>query len=141
MIHLAPFESGIEHGSYCEAAGISMEEGSLGFKIFSDTEKLGLCQLKFVGEAAYILALKSVENRISVSMLANVFTSIIEFLKRVGIESVIYPVQNEEDKTVCEATGFDRISETLYVFDFPSDGETEEDDHHDCDCCGHHHSH
>lgn len=126
MIRLAPFESAQEHALYCSLLGIEREEGSFGFKIFSDEEKLGLCQIKFVGEAAYILALKGLEGKISVEMLANVFTSVIEFLRRVGVSSLIYPIQCENDVVICEATGFDRISETLYAFDFPAEENEEE---------------
>lgn len=126
MIHLAPFETGEEHLSYCQLLGVDREEGSFGFKIFSDEEKLGLCQIKFVGEVAYILALKGLDDKISVEMLANVFTSVIEFLNRIGVASLVYPIQSEDDVVICEATGFDRISETLYVFDFPTE-ETEKE--------------
>ena len=127
MIHLAPFENASEHLLFCKEAEISFEEGSVGFKIFSDEENLGLCQIKFVGEAAYILNLTAIRDRISVQMLANVFTSVIEFLRRVEIESIVFPIQNENDVTIAEATGFDRISETLYVFDFVSDSSKNED--------------
>lgn len=125
MIHLAPFEGTADHLAFCAEANVPFEEGALGFKIFSDDENLGLCQIKFVGEAAYILNLCSIFDRISVEMLANVFASVVEFLKRVEIESVVYPIQNEDDVVIAEANGFDRISETLYVFDFlrSEDGE------------------
>lgn len=126
MVHLAPFESIEEHLNYCSLADVPREEASFGFKIFSDEEKLGLCQIKFVGEAAYILALKGIESKISVEMLANVFTSVIEFLQRIGVASLIYPIQSEDDVVICEATGFDRISETLYAFDFPTEENEEE---------------
>lgn len=125
MIHLAPFEGIDEHILYCKEASVAFEEGAVGFKIFSDNESLGLCQIKFVGEAAYILNLCSISDRISVEMLANVFTSVVEFLKRVEIESIVYPIQNQDDVAVAEAVGFDRISETLYVFDFVN-GEAQE---------------
>ena len=118
MIHLAPFEGTADHLAFCAEANVPFEEGALGFKIFSEDEKLGLCQIKFVGEAAYILNLCSIFDKISVEMLANVFASVVEFLKRVEIESVVYPIQNEDDVVIAEANGFDRISETLYVFDF-----------------------
>ncbi len=127
MIHLAPFENASEHLQFCKEAEISFEEGSVGFKIFSDEENLGLCQIKFVGEAAYILNLTAIRDLISVQMLANVFTSVIEFLRRVEIESIVFPIQNENDVTIAEATGFDRISETLYVFDFVSESSKNED--------------
>ncbi len=125
MIHLAPFEGTADHLAFCAEANVPFEEGALGFKIFSDHENLGLCQIKFVGEAAYILNLCSIFDRISVEMLANVFASVVEFLKRVEIESVVYPIQTEDDVVIAEANGFDRISETLYVFDFlrSEDGE------------------
>lgn len=126
MIHLAPFEGVEDHFSYCTEAGVPFEEGSVGFKIFDDNDKLGLCQIKFVGEAAYILNLCPIADRISIQMLANVFTSVIEFLKRVEIESIVYPVQSGDDVTIAEAVGFDRISDTLYVFDFvPQENEKE----------------
>ncbi len=127
MIHLAPFENIDEHLLFCKEADVLFEDGTVGFKIFSDEENLGLCQIKFVGEAAYILNLTAIEDRLSVQMLANVFTSVIEFLRRVEIESIVFPIQSENDVTVCEATGFDRISETLYVFDFVSNDSTNED--------------
>ena len=134
MIDLAPFESAFEHAEYCEAAGVPFEDGSLGFKIFSDDEKLGLCSLKFVGEAVYVLNVTAIDEKISQQMLANVFTSVVQFLKHLEINSVVYPVQSESDREIAERVGFDRISPTLYVFDFPSD---------DCDCCDEHcnHSH
>ncbi len=118
MIHLAPFQDKSEQMEYCAEAGILFEEGSVGFKIFSDEEKLALCQIKFVGEAAYILNLQSILDRISTEMLANVFTSIIEFLKRVEIDSVVYPIQTEDDIIIAEATGFEKMSDTLFVLDF-----------------------
>ena len=126
MIHLAPLESVEEHLSYCALLNVEREEASFGFKIFSDEEKLGLCQIKFVGEAAYILALRGVPEKISVEMLANVFTSVVEFLHRIGVASLVFPIQSEDDVVVCEAVGFDRVSETLYVFDFPAEENREE---------------
>ncbi len=121
MIHISPFADVMEHLEYCKLLCVEREEGSFGFKIFSDDEKLGLCQIKFVGEAAYILALKGIKDKISVEMLANVFTSVIEFLNRIGVASLVYPIQSNDDIIICEATGFDRISETLYVFDFAAE--------------------
>ena len=121
MIHLAPFSDLLEHQSFCQSAGVSFEDGAVGFKIFSDKENLCLCQSKFVGEAAYILNLCAIEDRISSQMLANVFSSILEFLKRVEIESVVFPIQSESDVLVCDANGFDAVSDTLYVFDFPKE--------------------
>ena len=135
MIHLAPFDDLSEHRTYCEKAQISFEEGSVGFKIFSDEEKLGLCQIKFVSEAAYILNLIAIEEKISVQMLANVFTSILTFLERVEIQSVIFPVQTEDDIFIAENTGFDRVSDTLYILDFVKEEICEDEN---CDC-GHHH--
>ena len=126
MIHLAPFDGTVEHMAFCAEANVSFEEGAVGFKIFSDDENLGLCQIKFVGEAAYILNLCSIFDRISIEMLANVFASVVEFLKRVEIESVVYPIQNEDDVVIAEANGFDRISDTLYVFDFVSENSPEQ---------------
>jgi len=118
MIHLAPFEDAAEHIAFCAEANVPFEESTVGFKIFSDEENLGICQIKFVGEAAYILNLCAICDRISVQMLANVFTSVVKFLERVEIESIVYPIQSDDDVTIAEAVGFDRISETLYVFDF-----------------------
>ena len=118
MIHLAPVEGVEEHFAFCTEAQVPFEEGALGFKIFSEEENLGLCQIKFIGEAAYILNLCAISDRISVQMLANVFTSVVQFLERVEIESIVYPIQNQDDVVIAEAVGFDRISETLYVFDF-----------------------
>ena len=139
MIHLAPFESETEHLAYCEAAGIPMEEGAVGFKVFSDEEKLGLFQIKFVGEAAYILNAVAIENKISVKMLANVFASVVEFLQRVQVASVIYPILCEDDAVLAEAVGFDKISDTLFVMEFPQQ-ENAVCDHEHCsgDC---HHCH
>ncbi len=134
MIHLAPFDSAKIHEEYCKEAGIVREEGAVGFKIFSDEEKLGVCQIKFVGEAAYILNLTAIQDRISVQMLANVFTSVIEFLRRVEIESIVYPVQSENDVTIANTLGFDRVGDTLYVFDFVKEIESEEDNVHSCSC-------
>ena len=128
MIHLSPFENITEHRLFCSEAAVPFEEGAVGFKIFSDEENLGLCQIKFVGEAAYILNLTAMSDRISVQMLANVFTSIIEFLRRVEIESIVYPIQNENDVTIAEATGFDRVSETLFVYDFLPEKESSDSD-------------
>lgn len=127
MIHLAPFENLLEHKEYCEDASVLFEEGAVGFKIFSDEEKLGLCQIKFVSEAAYILNLSPIAEKISTQMLANVFTSILSFLERVEIESVIFPVQNESDIFVAENTGFDRVSDTLYILDFKTQESSEEE--------------
>ena len=118
MIHLAPFEDASEQKEYCDLAEVLFEDGSVGFKIFSDEEKLALCQIKFVGEAAYVLNLQSIQDRISVQMLANVFASIIEFLKRVEIDSAVYPIQNENDIILAESNGFEKISDTLFVLDF-----------------------
>lgn len=135
MIHLAPFEDIAEHRTFCTMAKLDFEEESIGFKIFSDEDPLGLCQIKFVGEAAYILGICSIEDRISTQMLANVFSSILAFLERVEVESVIFPIQDADDIMIAEANGFDRISETLYVYDFPED-QCEHGEH--CDCSHHH---
>ena len=137
MIHLSPFSDLAEHREYCTAAGVFFEEGRVGFKVDSDEEKLGLFQIKFVGEAAYVLNISSIDDRISTQMLANVFTSVIEFLKRCEVESIIYPIQTADDGIIAEAVGFDRISETLYVFDFPQESEG---DFEPCSC-GHDHHH
>lgn len=139
MIQLSPFESKNEHQSYCNAALVPLEEGAIGFKMFKDDEKMGLCQLKFVGDTVYVVNLCAVEERISVEMLANIFTSIIEFLKQIQTKSIIYPILGENDVTIAEAVGFDRVSDTMYVFDFPENGEHKDEEHH-CDCgCDHHH--
>ena len=127
MIHLAPFEDVLEHQAYCLEGNVPFEEGSVGFKIFSDEENLGLCQIKFVSGAAYILNLLSIENRISEQMLVNVFSSIIAFLERVEIESIVYPVQTETDVFIAEKSGFDRISDTLFVYDFAAFAEQEDE--------------
>lgn len=137
MINLAPFATLLEHQEYCNAASVPLEEGSVGFKIFKDNEKLGLCNLKFVSDVAYILNLTEIDNKISVQMLANVFTSVIEFIKRVGIQSIVFPIQSENDAFICQTLGFDKISETMYVFDFPQEMEEE----CTCDDCDHHHGH
>ncbi len=137
MIHLAPFESLMEHREYCACVRVPFEDGAVGFKIFNEEEKLGLCQIKFVGEAAYILSLAKIDDKISVQMLANIFTSVLEFLQRVGSSSVIFPIQSQDDVTVAQACGFDQISETLFVFDFPSEENPEEDV---CNC-DHDHPH
>jgi len=134
MIQLIPFEDVLEHKVFCNAAGVVFEEGAVGFKIVKNDEKLGMTQLKFVGDAVYVLNHTAIDEKISVTMLANLFTSVVEFLNRAGASGVIYPISNESDREICEAVGFDRVSETLYVFDFPQ----EEGEHGECDC-GHHH--
>lgn len=136
MIDLAPFESAIEHAEYCREAGITFEEGSVGFKIFTEDEKLGLCSLKFVGDAAYVLNVASINDRISLQMLANVMTSVVQFLKHLEVSSVVFPIQSDHDREIAEAAGFDRISPTLFVFDFPD----EEGEHCDGNC-DHPHAH
>ena len=132
MIHLAPFQDLSEHRAFCAEGKVPFEEGSIGFKIFSDTEKLGLCQIKFVGTAAYVLSLVAISDRISSSTLAEVFSSVLQFLRRLEVESVVFPIQKEEDIPVAEALGFDRVSDTLFVFDFAA--EEKEECH-----CGHCH--
>ncbi len=132
-MNLAPFENLAEHQSYCLAAAIPFEEGAVGFKIFNDEEKLGLCQIKFVSGAAYILNLLSIDDKISPQMLSNVFSSILAFLEQVEIESVVYPVQSDHDVFLAENNGFDRVSDTLFILDFVSENCQDEN----CDC-GHH---
>ena len=116
-----PFQDVLEHKCYCDAAGAEFEEGAVGFKIVKENEMLGMTQLKFVGDAVYVLHHRAIEEKISIQMLANVFTSVVEFLRRAGAVSVIYPISDDNDRVICEATGFDRISDTLYVFDFPEE--------------------
>ena len=60
MIDLAPFENALEHRSYCSLAGLPYEEGTIGFKFFDDSRKIGLCQFKLVGSVAYVLGVKSI---------------------------------------------------------------------------------
>lgn len=135
MIDVLPFESPLEHAQYCKAAGIPFEEGLFGFKIFSDCEKLGLLSFKFVGEAAYVLSVSPIEEKISLKMLANVFESVVQFLKHLEITSVVYPIQQDSDREIAEFAGFDHISPTLYVYDFPNEeGECCDES---CDCHGH----
>ena len=141
MIDLAPFETPVEQEAYCSAASVPFEGGAIGFKFFSGEKKLGLCQLKLVGGAAYVLSLAAITSELSEKMLANVFSDVVQFLQSLGVVSVIYPIQNETDRFVAETLGFDRVSPTLYVFDYP---EAKPDDHasHHCDgsCdCHHHH--
>ena len=119
MIQLAPFESEWEQREYCALAGCGFEEGSIGFKFFSEEEKLGLVQIHFVGDAAYVLTLCSIDDIISTQSLAGLLEGILEFLKKLGLSSTVFPIQKETDREIAEAAGFDRISETLYVFDFP----------------------
>jgi len=130
MIELAPFETENEHLLYCSAANVPFEEGAVGFKVFDDEEKLGLVQLKFVGDAAYVLSLCEIEGQLTCQMLSNVFSAVMEFLGKIQITSVVFPIQTEEHRRIAENNGFDQISPTLYVFDFP-DGEQEESD---CEC-------
>lgn len=136
MIQLLPFENAAEHAEYCETAGVMMEEGAVGFKIFSESEKLGLCQIKFVQDAAYVLTLQAIDDGISVPMLQNVFSEIMLFLCAAEAKSVIFPIQSENDLTICQNLGFDQISDTLFVFDFPNEDEnvSEEESIGSCDC-------
>ncbi len=138
MIHLAPFESLAEHQNYCRMANVPFEDGAVGFKIFSDEEEKALCQLKFVGSAAYVLNLCAIQEKISVETLANVFVSVVEFLRRVEVDSIVYPIQSKNDVTIAEALGFDRITESMYVFDFVSDEPCENEG---CSCHDHKHNH
>ncbi len=128
MIQLLPFENAAEHARYCEAAGVMMEEGAVGFKIFSEQEKLGLCQIKFVQDAAYVLTLQAINDSISVSMLQNVFSEIMLFLCAAEAKSVIFPIQSENDLMICQNLGFDHVSDTLFVFDFPNGEENVSDE-------------
>ncbi len=141
MMDLAPFESPMEHQAYCQAAGTPFEDGSIGFKIFEQNEKLGLCQLKFVGEAAYVLSVTEIDEKISKQALATCFSHVVQFLAHLGVGSVVYPIQNKTDEIVAESCGFDRVSETLFVFDFSAE-EAEEHEHFcDGNCTHHHHGH
>ncbi|MBR2635314.1 MAG: hypothetical protein IKD31_07020 [Clostridia bacterium] len=140
---LAPFESQAEHILYCRAAGVPFEEGAIGFKFFSEGEKLGLCQLKPVGDAIYVLSLTAIDQKISTQVLANLFSDVVQFMYCLEFSSVVYPIQNREDAQIAASLGFDRISDTLFVFDFPSTEEKEESEEHctheGCDC--HHTAH
>lgn len=119
MIQLAPFESEWEQREYCALANCNFEEGSVGFKFFTNEEKLGLAQIHFVGEAAYILTLSAIDDIISAQTLSNLLEGILEFLRKLGVNSAVYPIKDDLDRVIAEAAGFDRVSETLFVFDFP----------------------
>ncbi len=121
MIGIAPFESELEQREYCALAACEFEEGSIGIKIFSEEERLGLVQIHFVGSAAYILTMRSIDDMITAQSLGSVLTGVLEFLKKLDLTSVVFPVQNELDREICEAAGFDRVSDTLFVFDFPEE--------------------
>ena len=128
MIGIAPFSDQAEHIDYCRAAGVPAEEGALGFKLFDEEDgKVGLIQIKFVSNAAYLLNVCAVDQKISEEGLANALVSVVEFLKNAGVSSVVYPIQFQRDGRIADRCGFDRISETLYVFDLPEgkDGEAE----------------
>jgi hypothetical protein len=118
MIELAPLNNREEHLEYCHAAGISFEEGAVGFKIFDEDEKVGICQLKFLEKTVYVLNLSVICDRIPMSALSNSFSNIVDFLHKMGVSSIVFPVQNFSDSQVAQQNGFDKISETLYVFDF-----------------------
>ena len=122
MIRIAPFESEWEQREYCALTACEFEEGSVGIKIFSDEERLGLVQIRFVGEAAYVLTLRSINDIISSQSFSGILDGILEFLKKLGVTSVVYPIQSDADREIAEGSGFDRISETLFVFDFPEEG-------------------
>ncbi len=129
-MEIAPFASLSEHLSYCQAAGVDFEDGAIGFKFFSNEEMLGLCQLKLVSGVAYLLNLTEIDNKISIESLANLFLIVVEFLRRVEISSVVFPIQREIDVPLAETIGFDKVSDTLYVFEL---AEEEEENHH-CSC-------
>ena len=134
-MNIQPFESKAEHLLYCKTADVSFEEGSVGFKIFTESEMLGLVQVKFVGDAAYFLSVKAIDAKISKETLANFCLCVVEFLVQVGVCSLVFPVQDDSDRAIAEILGFDRVSETLYVFDLP-----EEDESDSC-TCGEEHCH
>ena len=136
-MNVLPFESKQEHLTYCIAANVPFEDGAVGFKIFDEEEMLGLIQIKFVGEAAYFLSVKSIEDKILKETLANICLGVVEFLPQLGATSFVFPIQDGSDRFIAEHLGFDRISDTLYVFDCPN-GEEEGP----CDCGEHcHHKH
>ena len=121
MIEIAPFVSSFEHRAYCDAAKVNFEEEAIGFKIYKGEEICGVCQIQFVGNAAYILTLKTIDDRITSQHLANTFVSVIEFLLQIGVSSVVYPIQCDRDAEIATLLGFDRVSETLFVYDFPEE--------------------
>lgn len=137
MIHFAPFQDEMEHRAFCLEGDVPFEEASVGFKIFSENEKLGLCQIKVVDSAAYVLSLCAIRGRVPAETLAEVLRSVMTFLQRLEICSVIYPIQKDEDRKIAERQGFDQVSDTLYVYDFL--GKEKEENREDCDC-GHCHS-
>lgn len=131
MFRLSPFESLAEHEEYCAFCGISREENAIGFKFESDEafpKKLGMCQLYLVSDAAYILNLISASSELNDDALTCALKEIVLFMKNMEIKSLIYPVQSGRDVDLAEDAGFDRLSDTLYAYDFPAG----------CDC-GHAH--
>jgi hypothetical protein len=127
MIAITPFETKLEHKTYCEVADVVFEEQAIGFKIHLADQMLGLCQIQFVGNAAYILTLKAINDKITSQLLAKLFLQVAEFLVHISIASIVYPIQDEKDKELADLLGFDRVSDTLYVFDFPEESQGETD--------------
>ena len=72
-------------------------------------------------------------------ILANLFACVVEFFGKLDASSVVYPIQEESDVMIAESIGFDRVSETLYVFDFAE--ESSRGECHDENCSCHHHDH
>ena len=127
MIDFAPFTSEAEHRAYCDAAKVPFEEGSVGFKIFDEDGPCGLVGIKFVGNAAYLLQVRAIERKISSQVLANALRLVLEFLRRADVQSVVYPITAPDDVGIAESAGFDRLSDTLYAFDFPASDEEDAD--------------
>lgn len=122
MIEIAPFASAEEHQAYCDAAGVAFDPEGAGFKLFDeDGEKMGLIQVKFVNTAAYLLNISAVNGQISSQVLANYLAVVLQFLKQAGFASVVYPIQGMEDEEIASFCGMDRVSDTLFLLDFPQE--------------------
>ncbi len=148
MVQIAPFSSQEEHQKYCTLCELSYEEGTIGFKIFSETESLGACLFKLVGDAAYVLGIANAAEHEDPELLKAAFATVLDFFEKAGLSSIIYPVQSGRDVDFAEDAGFDRLSDTLYSLEFDSahacsDPDCHCHDHDDCgdsDCdCHHHH--
>ncbi len=117
MIKIAPFDSFEEHQEFCLAGNVELEEDSLGFKIFNDFEKLGLSQIQIVENAAYILTLSRINDKISNQLLSELFSQVMVFLDHIGVSSVLFPIKNESDAELAAHMGFEKVCDTLYAFE------------------------
>lgn len=138
MLDFLPFSSESEQRLYCEYAGVPFEEGSIGFKGFDGEKKCALIQIKLVSDAAYVLTVLSLDKSVTEQILANLLKAVTGFLRVLGVKSVIFPTESEREKRLGEMAEFDRVSDTLYLFDFPEEQKqcAGHDGHchcHDCD--------